>query len=234
MNIVEAYKKFNGTGLIVIISGMSGSGTSVLCEKIANDFDLEFISYRYYTNFDGNKTITINGKKKKNWDMDESVNWDLFVKGINDKKNNKNGVVVRTVAFPKKYIEELGDNDVIHVHIKLSKVNLLKKRLDYMTKNGKTDNNVDIVLNKYSFPYYVKITNNDYTRINKYVNGNSYCDLSIDDYNEKIYNDTFDYLISYVNKWLHDYENKENVDTDENDYTTSDEIDNTTDLDSDI
>ena len=50
MNIIDAYKKFNKQ-LIILISGMSGSGKSKLAKNIAEDFNLEVIKQNdFYKN----------------------------------------------------------------------------------------------------------------------------------------------------------------------------------------
>ena len=47
MNIIEAYIKFNSQ-LIILISGFSGSGKTLLGRNIQRDFKLQFINLNDY------------------------------------------------------------------------------------------------------------------------------------------------------------------------------------------
>ncbi|ARF08872.1 hypothetical protein Catovirus_1_922 [Catovirus CTV1] len=203
MNIVEAYIKFKNK-LIIIISGISGSGKTELSKNISKLLDLKLINLNKYCRKDYNKTIKLQGNTEViNWDSDDVYDWDKFNKDVND--NYKNGVVLTGVSFPRDKINFTPD---YHIQIKLSKQNLLKKRSEILdeledncsgTSENKIDKNLEYTLfNQVTYPYYLNLTNN--SDITKFLNANEYINLSNDEYNEKLYDEAFDYLMKQISK----------------------------------
>ncbi len=126
-NIVEAYKEFNGQ-LIILISGLSGSGKTILAENICRDFKLKEINVRDYYKKDYNETIKLpNEKTVVNYDTDDAVDWTKLNEDIN--KLKKDGVVVIGHVFPTDKLDFKAD---YHTHLKISKQELKKKRLEYI------------------------------------------------------------------------------------------------------
>lgn len=216
MNIVEAYIKFKGH-LIILVSGMSGSGKSSVAKEISRDFKIEHINTNKFCRkeYDNKVTIQIPNKNNDqektdieitNWDTDEVYDWDALNKEVD--KHSKNGVVISGVTFPKDKIKF--DSD-FHIHIKLNKQNIFKRRMEYLDENNEdcqqSGRNLDkdielMIFNKYSFPYYLEyITQNNIT---KYINGNELMGDPDKDkiYYDKIYDESFDYIINQIQRYL--------------------------------
>jgi adenylate kinase family enzyme len=236
MNVIEAYSKFKGQ-LVILISGMSGSGRCKLANNISRDFKIDMINHKKFFNSSYNSKVTLpNGKEVINWDSDDVINWESLNKEINEKK--KRGVVVCGTSFPQNKIDFEAD---FHIHIKLSKENLTNKRQEYLEKHkndadNQTDNSTESTLmNLFTYPYYLK-TVTDSTKIHKFINANTII-TSGEDYNNKIYDETFDYIIKFIQKWLNTY--NENLtskkiirdDLDNLDDDTSGTLSDSTDID---
>ena len=84
MNIVEAYIKFNGQ-LIIIISGLSGSGKSKLAKYICNDFKLKIINQNDYL-------INKNSNNIENLYNENNIDWNKFNDEINNNKSD--GIII--------------------------------------------------------------------------------------------------------------------------------------------
>jgi hypothetical protein len=216
MNIVEAYIKYK-PGLVILVSGISGSGVTNLAKQISRDFKLKLVNYKDYLVVDYHKTETVRFNDKDievvNWDLDEAIDWDKFIPAI--ERDRKSGVVAVSPSFPSKLIP----NPDFHVNVKLSKQNLLHRRLEYIgeidenrpdnKKEGltdeqkKEDNDYQVLLfNKFTYPYYLYTTGE--AKITKFINANEYANMKPDEYDAKIYDDTFDYLIGHIASWLND------------------------------
>ena len=103
MNIVEKYKEINGQ-IIILISGLSGSGKTHLGRNICRDFKLTCIDMKKYYKKDFNEKVTLsNGKDVVNYDTDNSVDWDAVNKDVNEKKES--GVVVVGTVFPTEKLK---------------------------------------------------------------------------------------------------------------------------------
>lgn len=222
MNIAEAYAKFNGQ-LIILISGISGSGSSELANNVSRDFKMKLVSYKKFTKPDKeiaqvSLTFDENTVKFINWDSNDVINWKEFIKEIDSHK--KTGVVAISQSFPKRMYESVFNPD-FHINIKLSKQNLLKKRIEYIKRKAiKFDNNNDTqndviitsIFNKYTFPYYLQSSSVDTTKITKYINANEYGEG--EQYSHKLYDETFNYLVHMISTWLNNHNaNKSNNNT---------------------
>jgi adenylate kinase family enzyme len=212
MNVVEAYIKFNSQ-LIILISGISGSGASELANNISRDFKIKLISYKDYIKKEDkiphvSLAIGENTIKFINWDSDEVIEWKEFVNEISSYKQK--GVVAVCSSFPKSMYESKFSPD-FHINIKLSKQNLLKRRIEYIKKEkndiSKFDDNIlTNIFNKYTFPYYLQSTDVNTTKITKFINANEYAESQ--EYSNKLYDEAFDYLVNMITKWLENYNQK--------------------------
>lgn len=202
MNIIEAYIKFKHK-LIIIISGMSGSGKTKLAKNISKLFKLNLINLNNYCNKNYNVMGKLpNGKNVINWDSDNIYNWDKFNEDV--KNIYSQGVIITGISFTK---EKIKFNPDFHIHIKLSKQNLFNKRKDYIEEHMEecknesriTDSNLELIIfNTFTYPYYLYIMNN--SNITKYINANN---LNDNNYDDKLYDETFDYLINQIEKKLY-------------------------------
>lgn len=207
MNIVEAYTKFNKQN-IILISGMSGSGKTTFAKFISKIFKYKFstLSDFYYSdeiyNKDYNYIVFKDGKKILDWDnIYNSVNWDAFNSHVDIHK--KNGIVISGFGFPEM---KLKFKPEFHIHIKISKQQLMENRKSYMQKHlEKTDDKIrdpqieKYIFNNITFPHYQKI-NND-SNINLYINASEKTEDEVQD-------NIFSYLIGAIKKWIENYNNK--------------------------
>jgi hypothetical protein len=99
-----------------------------------------------------------------------------------------------------------------HIHIKLSKQNILKRRLEFIKENEQQckelGRNVEkknelFVFNQYTFPYYLDTRDNKST-INYYINANNYVDTK-EQYDDKVYDDAFDYLMNSIQRFMDEH-----------------------------
>jgi hypothetical protein len=204
MNIVEAYIKQNKQ-FVVLISGFSGSGKSLLSRSLVKDINktnkepLTFLNLNdfYKSEADYNNFVEVGDIKVVDWDSPDAVDWEKFNKKVNEVKAN--GVVVSGFAFPKDSIIFHVD---FHIHLKISKEDLIKNRADYNTEklDEKTSRIAEIgedmekrILNKVTFPHYLKSL--ETSTINKFINV-SYSNVKI------AYDEMFDYIMDFITKKL--------------------------------
>jgi uridine kinase len=203
MNIVEAFIKFNAQ-LIILISGFSGSGKTLLARKIQKDFKLEFVNLNDFYKEDYDKTVDLGHDVKViDWDDPESIDWDKFNDKINSVKNK--GVVCSGFGFPN---DKLKFEPNYHIRIDLPKTKLIEMRHKYLEENS--DNKLNdikdtraelLILNKLSYQHYEKIkANSTYTM--KYSLFSEE-DLDLDKIPDKTYDDIFNYLIKEIEKNLY-------------------------------
>lgn len=200
MNIVEAYLKFNNK-LIIIISGLSGSGKSQIASNIERDFKLKKIDIEKYCSPENDTIVELsNGIKVKDWDHIDSYKWNE----INDivTKNESSGVVICGPYFPDNKLTFKTD---FHIHIKISKQTLIEKRHEFIKNNPeKCHELIDfldtptetLIINTITYPHYL-----DYVKestIHKYINSK---DLTID----QIYDQTADFLFNKIQEYLTEY-----------------------------
>ncbi len=202
--IIEAYIEFNKE-LIIIVSGLSGTGKYKVAKSLARDLNIKLIdSLKYCNKKYKNKVKSPFGDEFINWDSDDTIDWEKLNKDVNKQKNK--GVVITGIAFPK---EKLDFTPTYHVQIKLSKQNLLLKRHEYIEGHKEDCNDISkhkgtqlekYILNNYTYPYYINFS--ERSLITKYVNGNDYINESTKEYYEKIYDDTFNYIINEISEKL--------------------------------
>lgn len=225
MNIVEAFIKFKGQ-LIILLSGVSGSGISTLAKTLSRDLNIKLISYKDFLDqkyADEHKEklriYSESGDKEVeiiNWDNDNVIKWLDFVNAINDNKST--GVIAFSPSFPTERINNVFKEDV-HIHIKLSKQNLLKRRIEHEKEHDREHNEhenddestkkdiemMTLIMNKFTYPYYMKSTSQENTKINKFINANEYADYTKEEYNNKLADEAFSYLMHFISKWLETY-----------------------------
>ena len=98
MNVLEAYIKFNKQ-LIILLSGFSGSGKTLLARNIQRDFKLEFINLNNYYKEDYNKVVDLGHDIKViDWDDPDAIDWDKFNEKVNSVKDK--GVICCGFGFP--------------------------------------------------------------------------------------------------------------------------------------
>ena len=204
MNIVEAYIKQNKQ-FVVLISGFSGSGKTLLARSLVKDINktnkepLTFLNLNdfYKSEADYNNFVEVGDIKVVDWDDPNAVDWEKFNKKINEVKSN--GVVVSGFSFPKDSIIFHVD---FHIHLKISKDDLIKNRTDYNTEklDEKTSRIAEIgedmekrILNKVTFPHYLKSL--EISTINKFITV-SYGNI------KSAYDEMFDYIMDFITKKL--------------------------------
>lgn len=211
-NVVEAYIDYFKQ-LIILVSGLSGSGKSELGKNISIDFKIKHINARDYYNKDYHVTTVLpNGETVVNWYTDDAVNWVKLNEDINNNKDK--GVIITNDVFPRSKLTFTPD---VHINLKLSKNNLLQKRADYIQQHGNVDQKKimgteteKLILNQLTYPYYLEtIKNSD---INSYLDVNDLVD-------DEIYDKAFDIIIGIITNKL----KKENVTTD-NPFITQNDI----------
>ncbi len=231
MNIVEAYIKFKGQ-LIILISGMTGSGLTKLGKNISSDFKIKLINYKDYIvpDFQNKTKLFVDNKEEdfNNYDTDDAINWNKFMREII--KYAPSGVVVLSPSFPLDRIKKIMPDT--HIHIKLSKQNLIDRRVKNNEKHL-PENIIATATNKFTMPYYYATTAPEKTNIHKYINANTIAETNPDEYDEKLYDVVFDYLIVMIQKWL-EYKDKKPSKLDNFNIIGNDDdrhIDSTTSLD---
>lgn len=192
MNIIEAFIKFNKK-LIIILSGLSGSGKTSIAKLIERDFKLSLINIEDFVIEDFNKTETLsNGTKIINWDDVESYDWNKINQLVNDNKSK--GIILCGPFFP---VNKLKFDADFHIQIKIQKQSLIEKRTEYAKQNIKKfknlDENILLIVNKITYPLFLKYSSE--SKIDKYINSK---DLTKD----QIYDQIADFLFFKINEYL--------------------------------
>ena len=204
MNIVDAYIKFFD-GLIIFVSGLSGSGKTTLGMNISADFKIQFINVcKLLVNNYDTKVKLSDGTTVINWDSVDAFDWTQINNAI--KKGKKKGIIITGPVFPLDKIKIKPD---FHIHIKLSKQHLIKKR-EMFSKSSNPEHD-KLVLNTITLPFYYSSITPDITiTIDKFISANQYIEqnLSKDDINHKIYDDAFSFLINQIQAKLQTVDNK--------------------------
>ncbi len=200
-NIIDAYLKYNNQ-FIIIISGLSGSNKSKICRKISDELGFVYLNTRKFIDKDNYKEIELPNKKTvKVWN---EYNWEDIIKEINENKSK--GILVCGEYFPS---DNLGDLYIDqHYHIKLSKQNIIKKRLEYINnladdkrkEEFHDEETESLIINHSVYPYYLDILQK--SRINKFINVNEMIDLNEDEYIEKVSDIIMENIINYVIEYL--------------------------------
>lgn len=196
-NIVEAYKEFNGQ-LIILISGLSGSGKTALGENISRDFKLKLLDANkfYKPNFD-EKVKLSNEKVVVNYDTDNATDWEKLNDEINSLK--KDGVVVTGSAFPTDKINFKAD---YHIHLKISKQELKNNRMAHIEKHkdeGFDPETESLRINSLTYPYYLDVM--------KRMKFDKFIDVT-DMEDDVVYDIVFDEVIKFINNNVYKGTNK--------------------------
>lgn len=208
MNIVEAYIKFNEE-LIIIISGLSGSGKTKIASFIERDFKIKKINIDDFCIKENDRIVELsNGVKVKDWDHIDSYDWDKINESINS--NKKSGVVICGPYFP---IEKLKVNKYFHIQIKISKQKLIEKRHEYIKNNPEKCKDLvkyldtpteSMIINKITLPHFYEYTTPEKSKIDKYINIKN--NETGEELNEdQIYDKVADFLFFKINEYLNNY-----------------------------
>lgn len=202
MNIIEAYLMFNKK-LIIILSGLSGSGKTSIAKLIERDFKLLLINIEHFVNKSYNQTeILPNGKKIINWDNVDSYDWDKINNMVVE--NQSKGVILCGPFFPTNKLNFICD---FHIQIKIQKQILIENRIKYLKKNEiiEDDKNkiveddVQTIVNKITYPLFLKYS--EESKIDKYINSK---DLTQD----QMYDQIADFLFFRINEYLKNQSDK--------------------------
>lgn len=218
MNIVEAYIKFNKK-LIILISGLSGSGKSYVASSIERDFKIKKINIERYCIKNNERKVTLpNEVVVTDWDHIDSYDWDAINNDV--VKNMNNGVVVCGPYFTTDKIKFEPD---FHINIKISKQQLIKKRHDYIVKNPTKCKELlpfidtpteTLIINKITYPHFIEYMGK--SKIDKTISA-----IELGESNEyQIYDQASDWLFEQIQIFLKNFKhdgsdvnsNKVNVD----------------------
>jgi len=167
MNVVEAYRKKVGH-LIILISGLSGTGKTHIAEKMAKELNLKFLNLINYYNKNNVKDYVLrDGRKVPNWfSVETIVDWDKLNKDIEE---NKNGVIIVGFGFPK---EKIKFTPTIHVNLKTTKIDIGNRRKEFMEKygdifSGLNPNILEVINKELVIPTFGKLLS--ISNVNKFV-----------------------------------------------------------------
>jgi len=195
-NIVEQYIKVNKQ-LIILISGFSGSGKTLLAKNIERDFKVQFLNLNDFYKQDYKEIVDLgNDIKVVDWDNPEAIDWDKFNEKVSSIKEN--GIVISGFGFPTDKLKFTPD---YHIYLKISKDKLIKNRHEYLDENK--DNPLNeikdtetelLILNRLSYKHYIDIKNKS-----NYTYSLDTSSLTPDETYDKI----FDYVIEEINKYVY-------------------------------
>lgn len=197
MNIIEKYIE-DKKSLVILISGFSGSGKTVIGKSLAKDLKLEFINLNDFYKEKYTDSKQVGNLTVITWDSPNAIDWDKF----NDKINEyiMKGVVISGFAFPEN---KLKFNVDYHIHLKISKDDLIKIRADYISekKDSKLEDYKDMnpeiekrILNAISFPIYLEMLKE--SKFTKPINV-QYGKL------KEAYDDTYNYIKESIEKIIY-------------------------------
>lgn len=200
MSVVSEYIKYN-KGLVILISGLSGSNRTVLAKEIERDFKITLINLELYCNKENTKVFELpNDIKVRDWEHIDVYDWDKFNNDVLSAKTT--GVIMYGDYFPTF---KLKFNHDFHIHIKISKEKLIEKRKEYIEKNPEkcaemlefvNNNNLDILINKITYPYYIEYR--EKSKIDKYLNSDK-------NTTDEMYDQAFEYIIFSMKKFLNEH-----------------------------
>ena len=195
MNIVEVFRKYND-GLIILVSGLSGSGKKKLASSIAKWFGLELINIDKFCKDAGPSVELSNGITVTDWDSIDTYNWDE----INKVVTASNGCVVCGAYFTTDVITF---KPHYHLHVKIAKKKLIEVREAYLKDKPNCQQilaNINAIVNQFTYPHYIEYM--EKSKIDKYLNAN---ELSQDE----IFDSAFGFMIAMIQKFTQ--ENEENI-----------------------
>lgn len=197
MNIVEAYVKFNN-GMIIIISGLSGSGKTKVASYIEKDLKIKKIDLDDYCKEENHITVKLpNDITVEDWDHIDVYDWKKFNEDVEKYKNR--GVVLCGAYFPS---DKITSNVDFHIHIKISKQQIIEKRTEYIKKypdkcptlKEHLDSNiVKLLINTVTYPHYIEYRNK--SKIDLWISADELT-------TEKIYDNVFDFLMGKIQQFL--------------------------------
>ena len=208
MNVIEAYIKYHGQ-LIILVSGLSACGKTILAQNLSSDLKIPMIKQREFYKKDYNKTVKLStGKEIIEWDSNDAIDWDK----LNDKiaKDGKNGIVLVGTAFPK---DKITFHPEYHFHVSVSKQNCLDQRGKVLEENKDKypqeykefkDGTAKLIMDEVTYPYYKKSI--EESIINKFFNSNK---LS----QNEMTGQAFDMVIELIEKFLYKDRKNDTYDT---------------------
>lgn len=198
-NIINAYVNYHKQ-FVILISGLSGTNKSKIAGKIASKLKFKCLDTRDFIDMDTSEEVELPNKKVvKVW---KNYLWDKIIGEI--EKYKENGIVVCGEFFPSNKLEKIKID--LHIHIKLSKQNIIKKRLEYIEnstdKKKYHDNETEsLIISQIIYPYYLEIIQKSI--INKFINGNEIIENSKEaEFIEKIYDISIDTIVDHVVDYL--------------------------------
>lgn len=199
MNIVEAYTKYNKQ-LIILVSGLSGSGRTKLANSIEKDFKLTKISMDNHCVQKNNIVVKLSdGVTVTDWDHIDAYDWLSINNDINT--NKKNGCVVVGPYFPTDKIDFTPN---FHLHVKITKQKLFEKRHEFIKNNPSKCPDIlailntpteNLLINQVVYPHYIEYMKK--SKVDKYLNANELSE-------QQIYDNAYDYLINVISKFIND------------------------------
>lgn len=197
MNIVGTYIKFNNQ-LIIIVSGLSGSGKTKIAMSIAKLFKINHINIDDYCVPDHNITVKLpNDVIVKDWDHIDSYDWDKINNEIN--KNKQAGIVICGQYLPK---DKLKFDPDFHIHVKISKQQLIENRRQYVKDNPEKCKDIvkfintpteTMIINQIVYPHYLDYL--EKSKVDKFINSK---DMTFD----QIYDSALDFLFNKIEDFL--------------------------------
>ena len=212
MNVIEAYIKYHGQ-LIILVSGLSACGKTILAQNLSSDFKIPMIKQREFYKKDYNKTVKLSTDKEIiEWDSNDAIDWDK----LNDKiaKEGMNGIVLVGTAFPK---DKITFRPEYHFHVSVSKQNCLDQRGKVLEENKDKypqeyeefkDGTAKLVMDEVTYPYYKKSI--EESIINKFFNSNKFSQ-------NEMTGQAFDMVIELIEKFLYKDRKNDKDDTKEKD-----------------
>lgn len=191
VNIVEKYIQ-NKDQLIILISGFSGSGKTLLAKNIERDFKLNFLNLNDFYKKDYINIVDLgNNIKVNDWDNSDAVDWDSFNSKVKELKN----VVVSGFGFPNDLINFKPD---FHIYLRISKQKLIENRNKFLEENA--DNPLNeikdsrtelLILNNLSYKHYMENKEKSTYTFNMDVTEKT---------PETTYDEIFNYIIKEIEK----------------------------------
>jgi cytidylate kinase len=191
INIIQKYIQ-NHSQLIILISGFSGCGKTLFGKSISKDFNIKFINLNdFLLSETYNKSVQIGDMNVIDWEDPDATNWDEFNLKIEEVKSK--GVIISGFMFPTDLLKFKPN---FHIHINISKDNLIKLRETYLElKEDSKLNTIDEeiqkrILNKISFEH-----NQQGLKRSK---PHKFIQMELD--GQKVYDEIFSYLINNIEK----------------------------------
>lgn len=197
MNIVEVYNKYNSQ-LIIMVSGLSGSGKTKLGENLKNLLKFKLVNAEKHYKKENNNVVTLsNGIKVTDWDNIDTYDWKTINEEVN--RNKKDGVIVCGAYLPTNKLDFKPD---FHLHIKISKQKLMENRHQFMKNHldkyigfeSILDTPTEqLIINQITYPHYLDYIKE--SKIDKWLNANELTE-------DEIYDQSFSYLMYAISEFI--------------------------------